>query len=255
MHPAPLPSPHCNVGRVANLRPIANRPAAGPGKLLGRRNQPSFSRVVLNIIEDLSKLHIIPNQPIIALTLPERPGEAQHPVACQTRESLKRLRHPRDLDKRGNQQMNMIRHDDIALEPVLPLIPIENRVHDHSRDCRHPKIQRASTPAVENSIHGNKGFSRCGNLRELAICGEASMQSPSEEYGLADVVKMRQAATAECGHEHKKCAFEAKILGDQEADWQSAAGWQPAPQCSRAAGESGSSVNKGSRVIKRHGGL
>ncbi len=189
------------VGQVANLRPIANRPAAGPGKFLGCGCQSSLNRVVLNITYNPAKLRVIAHQPVIALTLPERPLKTQDSVAFQARESFEGLRHFRDFPQRRNEEMHVIRHDDVGVELVVSLLPKANCFYDHGRYFGHAEIQRPGAPAIENSVHGYEGFSRCRCLREAAICRQASVQSPGEEDGLADAMKMRQAAAGEGGHE------------------------------------------------------
>ena len=114
------------VGQVANLRPIANRPAAGPGKFLGCGCQSSLNRVVLNITYNPAKLRVIAHQPVIALTLPERPLETQDSVAFEARESFEGLRHFGDFPQRGNEEMHVIRHYDVGVELVVSLLPKAN---------------------------------------------------------------------------------------------------------------------------------
>src|SRR6266403_5100367 len=64
--------PAANVGQDGILRPIVNRAAAGPRKLLGCRRQSRLDRIHLDVIRDPPKLRLVANQPIVALVLPER---------------------------------------------------------------------------------------------------------------------------------------------------------------------------------------
>jgi hypothetical protein len=76
--------------RIVNLRPIVNRPAAGPGKLFGRSRQPGLHGIDLDVVRDPLKFRFIADQPIIALALPERlPGEPEKPVAFSGGKFLK----------------------------------------------------------------------------------------------------------------------------------------------------------------------
>jgi hypothetical protein len=189
------------VGQVANLRPIANRPAAGPGKFFGCGCQTGLDWIVFNVAHDPAELRVIAHQPVVALTLPERPLESQDSVAFEARESFEGLRHFGDFPQRGNEEMHVIRHYDVGVELVVSLFPKANCLYDHGCYVRHAEIQRPGAPAIENPVHGYEGFSRCSRLREAAICRQASVQSPGEEDGLADAMKMRQAAAGEGGHE------------------------------------------------------
>lgn len=187
------------VGQVAYLRPIANRPGAGPGKLLGRRHQPSLNRVILNVIYNLGKLPIVPNQAIIALTLPKWPFKTQNSIRFKSRKSLQGLRNLRDLYPRSNQKVNMIRHHDVGVELILASMPIMNRVCDHTRDFRHPQVEWPRAGIIQEPVHRDKRLSGGFNLRKLATCRKAAMQSPCKEYRSAQAMQMRQAALGK-GH-------------------------------------------------------
>src|SRR5262249_10364090 len=80
-----------HVGQVANLRPIANRPGAGPENLLGCRDKSRLNRIHFDVILDPSKLIGIANQSVIALVLPKRSHSSQSAVSLQSGESLERL--------------------------------------------------------------------------------------------------------------------------------------------------------------------
>ena len=56
------------------------------------------------------------------------------------------------------------------------------------------------------------------------------MQAPGEEEGLSDGMIMRQAATMEGGHEEKVVGEREVSQQGHQADWQSAADYQSAPQ-------------------------
>jgi len=68
------------VGQGGNLRPIGNRPGAAPPKCLRAPHQSSSNGIHFDISADPLELRQIPNQPIIAFILPERPGTTEHSI-------------------------------------------------------------------------------------------------------------------------------------------------------------------------------
>jgi hypothetical protein len=221
-----------NVGQVGNLRPIVNRPATGPRKLLGRFNQPRVDRIHLNVPSNAPKFRPIATQSIVTLVLPERPpSQTQDAIPLSRRESLERLHHFEYLHMGSDQQVHMIRHDGVRVKLVvlqMPL-PIPNRLHHHIRDLRLPKIQRSGTSVVEQAVHGHEGLSCGSSRRESAVCGKATVESPSQEYRLAGRLIVRQSAGIEGRHDIEVAAGQGNSFKSRQADCQSAAGLQPAP--------------------------
>jgi hypothetical protein len=139
------------VGQVGNLRPIGNRPRAGPRKLLRHRHQPRIHRVHFDVADNSPKLSLVPNEPIIAFILPEGlTSETEHLVTLPRRESLKRLHHFGNIDARSHKQMNMIRHYDkrVEIEFFRNPIAIVNGLNYQDRDFRTTKVQRASLRVI-----------------------------------------------------------------------------------------------------------
>src|ERR1019366_4160667 len=113
-----------NVGQVVNLRPIVNRPGAGPWKLFRCSRQHGRYRVPLDVMNHALKLRIVANQPIIALILPEwLASESQHSVALPGSESFERLHHLGNCLQWSHQEMNVVRHNDKRMELIGPLVP------------------------------------------------------------------------------------------------------------------------------------
>ena len=82
-----------DVGQISNLRPIFNRPAAGPRKVLGIRDQAGLNRVELDISDNPLKLVTVTYHPIIRLDSPKRlTGQIEHPIRLARSEPLESLR-------------------------------------------------------------------------------------------------------------------------------------------------------------------
>src|SRR5450759_2617346 len=219
-----------NVGQVVNLRPIVNRPGAGPSKLSRRWRQPRRYRVPLDVMNNPLKLRIVANQPIIALVLPEwLASESQHSVALPGSESFERLHHLGNCLQWSHQEMNMVRHNDKRMELIGPLVPIVNGIHHHLRDLGHAQEERAVTGGVEDTVHGQESSSGGDCRGKAAALREAAMQAPCEEGSLADTMIVWQSAAAEGGHEKNVGIWRKDSHKRQPADCQSAAGCQPAP--------------------------
>jgi hypothetical protein len=192
-----------NVGQVCNLRPIFNRPGAGPEKLLWSFDQPGVYRIHLDVSRDPLKLRSISNQPIVALNLPERlPGKAQDPVRLSGCETFERVSQLGDLHTRSKQEMYVIRHDDKRVELIITqaLLPVTKSGHYHVCDLRHPKVQRSFAGVVEHSVHRQECLSGCRGFRETTAWRHTGMQPPGDEDGLAYRVKMWQTADAGGAH-------------------------------------------------------
>src|ERR1700730_12904289 len=121
--------------QAGSLRPIGNPPpSARPLKLLGRCHEPSLNWIHLNIASNPPKLVRIPNQAIVALILPKRPSsKLQNTIPLPSSKPLKRVHQLRNLNPRSKQQMNMIRHDNIAVKVIIGVLPIPNRSDHHLR--------------------------------------------------------------------------------------------------------------------------
>ena len=222
------------MGQIVNLRPIVNRPGAGPWKLFWRGRQLAPHRIHLDVIGNPLKLRLVADHPIKALVLPERlPGEAQNSVALPGSESLERLHHLGNLHQRSHQEMNVVRHHDIGVKLVVSQVPlsIANGSDHHVRDLRPAKVQRTSAGGVENAVHRQEGLSGSGCRGETAIRRKAAVQAPGEEDGLSDGMIMRQPATMECSHAEEVGGDGKNSQQSRQADWQSAADCQSAPQC------------------------
>jgi hypothetical protein len=202
------------VGQVVNLRPIVNRPGARPLKLLGHCRQASIHRIHLDVTSNAPNLRLIANQSIVALVLPEwLPSGAQDLVALPRCESLERLRQLGHLHEWSDQEVNVVAHDDITVEMVVfqMLVSIVNGLHDHIRDLRPAKMERASGCVVEKAVHRKERLSGGACSGEAAIHRKAAMQAPGEEDRLADRMIMREATRMEAGHE-QNVADSEKIL-------------------------------------------
>jgi hypothetical protein len=199
------------VGQVGNLRPIGNRPTAGPAKLRRLGSQPRPHRIHLNIISNSFKFRLITNQPIIALVLPERlPGQSKHPIALTGRESFKRLHHPANLHQWRDQQMNVICHHNVRVEMIMPQLPKADGAH-HSGDFRNPKVEGARASGVENVVHSDERLTGSARSRQAAIRRQTTMKPPSDEDWLADGVIVRQPSAPKSSHV-ETVANPAKIL-------------------------------------------
>ena len=192
------------MGPVANWRPIVNRPGARPRKFLGSTRQPSFHRIVLDVPPNPPKLHFVTNQVIVTFMLPKRPTDAQHSIALQASKSLKRLHHLGHVHQRSNQQMNMIRHDNVRVKLIVPRIPMANGSRHHARHLGHAQVQRTTAPAVQKTVHSHKRLARCRSFRKFPILRQAAMQAKRHKNRLAVSIHMRQ--TAPKGDHEKRSA-------------------------------------------------
>jgi hypothetical protein len=220
-----------HVGQVGNLRPIVNRPCAGPQKFLWRFDEPCLNGIHLDVTHNSLKLRMIADQSIIAFDLLKRPaGESEHPVSLPRCKPLERVRQLGDLHTRSDQHVHVVGHDDTRVEFVVfqGLFPITDRVHDHVRDLRPAQVQRSCASVVEHAVHGEEHMPGGRRLGKAAACGEAAVQAPREEDGLADRMKMWRAADAEGAHNRRVAAGRENSLKHYKADCQSAAGFQPA---------------------------
>ncbi len=194
------------VGQVANLRPIVNRPGAGPGKLLRSRHNPRIHRIHYDIPSDPPKLRLIPNHAIIALFLPERSsGQSQNPISLSRRESLERLHQPGNLYVGSDQHVHMVRHDDVAVQMEVSesAFLVLDGFDDHARNFRLAKVQRACSSGIEKTIHCPEGLSGGSRCRKTAAGWEAAVQTPSEEHGSANGVVVREAPSVKVHPQHR----------------------------------------------------
>src|SRR5258708_14099023 len=192
-----------NVGQVCNLRPIFNRPGAGPEKFPWRFDQPGIHRIHLDVCRDPLKLRPISNQPIIAFNLPKRlPSKAKYPVRLPRCVALDRMSHLGDLHLWGYQEVHVVRHDYERMKVVVAqtLLPITKRVCHHVCDLRHPKVQRALTGVVEHSVHRQERLSRIRGFRKAAAWWDAAIESPSQKDGFAYRMEMRQPTDVGIAH-------------------------------------------------------
>jgi hypothetical protein len=60
------------VGQIVNLRPIVNRPCAGPLERFRRHGQAGVYRIHLDIVRDSFELLFITDPAIVTFVLPER---------------------------------------------------------------------------------------------------------------------------------------------------------------------------------------
>ena len=181
------------MGQVVNLRPIVNRPGAGPGKLL--RHLPLRRSLGSSRCNGRSAETRFRPGPRDHCSRPARKAGrrgAQDPVALSGSDSLERL----------HQEVHVITHDDITVEIVMAKVAlvIVNSVHYHSCNLRLAKVQRASTGVVEKAIHCQEGLTGCSRRRKAAAGREAIVQPRSEEHRLANRGIMRQPASVK-GHQ------------------------------------------------------
>ena len=195
---------HSYVGQVENLRPIVNRPGAGPGKLLGRGNKPRFHRIHFDIA-DPPKLRFIANNPIVTFFLPKRfASEPQYSIGLLRGESLPRLHQLRNRHARSDQQMDVITHDNIAMDDIVRevVLSITNGLHNHFRDLGLPKIQRSCASVVEKAVHDNEGLSGCRGGSEDTTRRKTVVQAPRQEYRSINGVMVWQAARVKDRHQY-----------------------------------------------------
>jgi hypothetical protein len=240
------------VAQVGNLQPIENRRRARPTKLLRRGRQSSLNRIHLNISNNTAKLCLVANQSIIALPLPKRtPSECKEPVTLPSGKSLERLHDVRNLAQRCHQEMHMVRHDNVGVQIELLKMSIVNRFHQNICNFWPLEKKWPSASCIEEPVHGEKGFSEPRSPRQAVIGRQASVQSPSKEYGLTNGIIVRQPSPMKRSHKErvnlrgKALTFCVAQVGNLQpiekrpapdlvtgsfADFQSAAGFQPALQ-------------------------
>jgi hypothetical protein len=251
MSPSRASKSVCFVGQVGNLPPIENRRRARPKKLLSSHDQSSLHRIRLNISNNPPKLGFVANQSIIALVLPELMSrEAQDSIAFPSRRSLKRMHNPRNFQQRCHQEMHMIRHHDKRVQLEVSLISILKCFHNNFGNFGPFEIVRPSARAVQKPINRHEGLPRSCCRGEASISRQTSVQSPSEENVLANGIIVRQPPSMERSHKEKVRArkklltfvgqvgnlpplekrLAAELANSSKADFQSAAGYQPALQ-------------------------
>jgi hypothetical protein len=184
--------------------------SAGPEKRLWCCNQSRLNRIHFDVIDDPSKLSFVTNQAIIAFVLPKRSGKAQYPIGLPGRKSLERVHRFGHFDVRRNQEMDMVRHNDIRmdLEMLQLLLPVMYCIHHQLRDIRAAKVKRAGAGVIEKAIHHNEGSSRGDRGRKAPIGRKTAVQTPRQKHRPADCMQMRQAAGVEPRH---KVSVEAGI--------------------------------------------
>ncbi len=141
-----------------------------PGKRLCGLHQPRLHGIHLDIPCDPLKLLVIANQPIVALILPEGlSGVTKYPIPFPSSKPLQRLRDLRNFDVRGDQQVNMIRHHNVRVQRIVPLLSKTNGFDDHLSHIRLPQIKWSGTGIVQQTIHRDEGLSGGGSWREIPI--------------------------------------------------------------------------------------
>jgi hypothetical protein len=104
--------------------------------------------------------------------------------------------------------MDVVHHHHIIVETIMAqsALLIVNSLDNHGSDRGLAKIKRPCASVIEKAIHCEKGFTRGSSWWKVAASGKTTVQSPREEDWSAD----------------------GSRYGILRADWQSAAGWQPA---------------------------
>jgi len=157
------------VGQVGRgtlwVRPIGNRPGAGPRKLFRRCDQTRIYRVHFDVAGNLCELCLISYQTVIAFVLPEGfSGVTKHLVALSRRKPFERLHHFGNRNMRSDEQMNVVRHHDKGVEIVLSrnLVSVVNGFVYQPRDFRAAQMQRAGLSVIQKTVHRKECFSGCG---------------------------------------------------------------------------------------------
>ena len=176
----------------------------GPGELFGSRCYSSIDRVHFDVAGNSLKLRFAANKPIVALILPERlSGEAEDAIAFSSSEAFERLHDLRDLDQRRYQEMNMVRHYDVGVKPVLLQVAVVNSIDDHTGNIRFAKRQRAGIRLIEQTVQGEEGFSGCGRCGKFPIRWKTALKTPAKKNGLSAGTIVGQPAAMEDRHEVK----------------------------------------------------
>ena len=93
----------------------------------------------------------------------------------------------------------MVRHDREIVEAVLARLTIPNRFDHHAGDIGVTEVEWAGRGFGEEPVHDEKSVAARSRLRELTILWKAAVQPPCDEYGVPNVVKVRQPASMETG--------------------------------------------------------
>ena len=191
------------VGQVGNLRPIVNRPGAGPEEIFRARHETRTDRVHFYVSPDTPKLLGVPHHPVIALILPERlSSKFQNSVRLTSRESLQRLHYFREVDSGCDEHMDMVRHDNPRMQLIAfhGLSMVLDRVDHQPGDRRLTKIHRAGAGLIEQTVHSREGFAGRCRLGKTSVRGQTAGEAPSNEDRAADRVNMRESASVAGNH-------------------------------------------------------
>lgn len=191
-------------GRMASCGRLGVGPVAdaGPSKFLRCGGYSRFDRVHSDVACNALKLGRAADHSVIAFSLPKWfPGESQCPVSLPRCVPLQRLHQLRHRHARSDQQMYMIRHDDIFVEAIVPgLLAIANCAHHHRGHFRLAKVERARARGVEKAVHSDERCPRSERCRETAIYGKAAVQPPGEEDRMIERVVVGKSANVRSGH-------------------------------------------------------
>jgi hypothetical protein len=105
-----------------------------------------------------------------------------------------------------------------------------NGFHHDACDLCVSKVERAAAGIIEQPVHEHEGLARGSRRGEATILRETAVKTPRDEDGLAGGLIVRQAANVESRHKYKVVAAGKESQQYRQADYQSAAGCQPAPQ-------------------------
>jgi hypothetical protein len=185
-------------GRRLRLRRVS-RPAnccAGPAIFLRRASQPSFDRIVDNVVPDAPKFDSASHQMIVAFVLPKRqPRTAEHFVDLSCAVALQPTKKFRYVHMGSQKHMNVIRHNHPGMQITARLGAVLYATANQPGYFRSFQIDRSVPGSIQQSIHRNKRLSRTqAILRKFATNRQTAMQSKSDKQGLADAVDVRQTA-------------------------------------------------------------
>ncbi len=168
-----------------------------PTKLLSTGHQPRLYRILLNIVLNPRKLHLRPNQMVIALILPKR--FSANPQDLISLVSSKPLQRPQPLsgaDMRRHKHMDVVRHNDkrVQLIPLKSSIPSLQSPNNQLRNLWPPQKKRARVSCVQKSIHSHeRPASRAKRIRsKYSINRQTSMQAESDKQSFPYYIPMRQ---------------------------------------------------------------
>ena len=77
----------------------------------------------------------------------------------------------------------------------------------------HAQVNRSGPCLVQEPIYGNESLSRGEFRRKAAIGRKTASETPREKEGLANGMKMRQAANMVAGHNRRVCVFPGEFSG------------------------------------------